>query len=114
LIEAFTYRMNPHTTNDDPRRYQVGSERETWKLKDPIERVRVNLVRHEHADKEFFDSVQAEADELAAGLREFCNNMPDPGHDRMFSQVYADGSEAVAAQRESYMDYVAGFAGGEH
>ena len=35
LIEAFTYRMNPHTTNDDPRRYRLGSEAETWKLQGP-------------------------------------------------------------------------------
>ncbi len=45
LIEAYTYRMNPHTTNDDPRRYRLGSEIETWKLKDPIERVRAYLTR---------------------------------------------------------------------
>ena len=47
LIEAFTYRMDAHTTTDDPTRYRLSDELEAWKLKDPIERVRVNLVRHE-------------------------------------------------------------------
>src|SRR5689334_17896937 len=51
LIEAFTYRMDAHTTSDDPTRYRLSDELEAWKLKDPIERVRVNLIRHEHADR---------------------------------------------------------------
>src|SRR5438270_207129 len=78
LIEAYTYRMDAHTTTDDPTRYRLSDELEAWKLKDPIERLRVNLIRHEHADHDFFDSVQADADQLAAELREFCVNMPDP------------------------------------
>jgi pyruvate dehydrogenase E1 component alpha subunit len=114
LIEAFTYRMDAHTTTDDPTRYRLSDELEAWKLKDPIERVRVNLVRHEHADHDFFDSIQAESDQLAAELREFCVNMPDPPKDRMFSEVYADSSAVLDAQRDAYLDYAAGFAGGEH
>jgi 2-oxoisovalerate dehydrogenase E1 component alpha subunit len=114
LIEAFTYRMGAHTTTDDPTRYRLATELEAWKLKDPIERVRVNLVRHEHADHDFFDSVQAESDQLAAELREFCVDMPDPGHERMFQNVYAEGSPVLDKQRDEYLSYVAGFAGGEH
>ena len=41
LIEAFTYRMGAHTTTDDPTRYRLSSELEAWRLRDPIERVRV-------------------------------------------------------------------------
>ena len=63
LIEAFTYRMNPHTTNDDPRRYRLGSEAETWKLKDPIERVRAYLTREAAFDADFFDEVEARGQE---------------------------------------------------
>ena len=45
LIEAFTYRMGAHTTTDDPTRYRLASELETWRLRDPIERVRSYLAR---------------------------------------------------------------------
>ena len=45
LVEAFTYRMDAHTTSDDPTRYRLADELELWKLKDPLERVRVHLVR---------------------------------------------------------------------
>jgi 2-oxoisovalerate dehydrogenase E1 component alpha subunit len=114
LIEAFTYRMDAHTTSDDPSRYRLADELEVWKLKDPIERVRVHMVREGMADQDFFDGVQTEADELAARLRDFCVNMPDPGPERIFSHVYAEESPVVAAQREEYLAYRESLVGGEH
>ncbi|GAA0507627.1 pyruvate dehydrogenase E1 component subunit alpha [Saccharopolyspora subtropica] len=110
LIEAFTYRMDAHTTSDDPTRYRLADEQEAWKLKDPIERLRVHLVREQFADQDFFDGVDAEADELAARLREFCFTMPDPPPERIFSEVYAEETPQLAAQREDYLRYLAGFA----
>jgi 2-oxoisovalerate dehydrogenase E1 component alpha subunit len=109
LIEAFTYRMDAHTTTDDPTRYRLSDEVEAWKLKDPIERVRVHLARNGLADQSFFDEIQHEADQLAAELREFCVNMPDPPPERVFSNVYAEPSPAVDAQRDEYLEYLAGF-----
>ncbi|MDX8049291.1 pyruvate dehydrogenase (acetyl-transferring) E1 component subunit alpha [Lentzea sp. BCCO 10_0798] len=114
LIEAFTYRMDAHTTSDDPTRYRLSDELEMWKLKDPIERVKVYLVRQQWADHEFFESVEADADKLGEELREFCTNMPDPPAERIFSNVYAEGSPVLDAQRDEFLDYVSGFAGGEH
>ncbi|MEJ3655749.1 thiamine pyrophosphate-dependent dehydrogenase E1 component subunit alpha [Actinomycetes bacterium KLBMP 9759] len=109
LIEAFTYRMDAHTTSDDPSRYRLADELELWKLKDPIERVRVNLVRQHGVEQEFFDSVQAESDELATRFRDHCVNLPPPAPDRMFSQVYAEGSPNIDAQREAYLAYHSSF-----
>ena len=57
LVEAFTYRMDAHTTSDDPTRYRLADELELWKLKDPIERVRVHLVREHGVEQDFFDEV---------------------------------------------------------
>ena len=109
LIEAFTYRMDSHTTSDDASRYRLADEVELWKLKDPIERVRVHLVRSHGVGPEYFDGVDAEADELAVRLREFCRAMPTPGPERMFSQVYAEASPVVDAQRDEYLAYHASF-----
>ena len=109
LVEAFTYRMDAHTTSDDPTRYRLADELEAWKLKDPIERVRVHLVREHGVGPEFFDAVVAESDELAARLRSFCESMPAPGPDRIFSQVYAEPSPQVQAQRDEYLAYHASF-----
>ena len=110
LIEAFTYRMDAHTSSDDPTRYRLADELEAWKLKDPIERLRVHLVREQLADQDFFDGVQAESDELAARFREFCFAMPEPDPERIFSEVYAQPSPELDAQREGYLNYLDGFA----
>ncbi|WP_028661404.1 pyruvate dehydrogenase (acetyl-transferring) E1 component subunit alpha [Saccharomonospora saliphila] len=112
LIEAFTYRMDAHTTTDDPTRYRLTDELEVWKHKDPIERVRVHLARTGAADQEFFDEVDAEADRFAAELRDFCFSMPDPPPERIFSAVYDEPSPALEAQREEYLAYLGGFADG--
>jgi pyruvate dehydrogenase E1 component alpha subunit len=106
LIEAFTYRMDAHTTSDDPSRYRLADELELWKLKDPIERLRVQLVRSLGVQQAFFDEVDAEADALAARVREFCLNMPKPGPERIFSEVYAELSPPLDAQRADYLAYV--------
>ena len=41
----------------------------TWKLKDPIERVRSYLFRNEKADQAYFDAIEAEAEQMAVRLR---------------------------------------------
>jgi 2-oxoisovalerate dehydrogenase E1 component alpha subunit len=110
LIEAFTYRMDAHTTSDDPSRYRLADELELWKLKDPIERVRVHLVREHGVGRGFFDDVTAEADALAERLRAHCRALPEPGPERIFSEVYAEPSPVLDAQRDAYLAYRAGFA----
>jgi len=109
LIEACTYRMDAHTTSDDPTRYQLAGELEEWKLKDPLERVRVHLVREGLAEPEFFVGVAAEADELALRLRNYCISMPVPGPERIFSKVYAEPPPPLDAARDDYLTYLASF-----
>jgi 2-oxoisovalerate dehydrogenase E1 component alpha subunit len=106
LIEAFTYRMNPHTTNDDPRRYQVGSERETWKLKDPIERVRAYLTRQARFGADFFASVEDEAQQLAEHMRAGCRTLPDPTPESVFDNVYVSMPGELHEQRVDFVDFV--------
>ena len=112
LIEAFTYRMDAHTTSDDPSRYRLADELELWKLKDPLERVRVHLVRGLGVGNDFFDEVAADSDALAARLRAHCLAMPQPGPERIFSNVYAEPSPELDAQRDAYLAYHASFEGG--
>ena len=112
FIEAFTYRMGAHTTSDDPTRYRLASELEEWKLRDPIARVKAYLTRSGVADQEFFDSVEAEADELAARIRSGTTEMGDPPGSAMFDQVYAEQTPHLAAQQAEFEAYHASFEGG--
>ena len=109
LIEAFTYRMGAHTTTDDPTRYRVASELETWKLKDPIERVKSYLARSGQADSGFFETVNAEADELGTRVREACRAMPDPAPLSLFDHVYSGPHAIVDAERAQYAAYLDSF-----
>jgi 2-oxoisovalerate dehydrogenase E1 component alpha subunit len=118
LIEAFTYRMGPHTTSDDPTRYRLAAELETWKLKDPIERMKAYLSRSGMADSAFFDQVEADAGELAAHIRAGCLALADPDPVTLFDHVYAGGSSLLDEEREVMTSYLASFAdagaGGGH
>src|SRR6202034_4750271 len=109
LIEAFTYRMGAHTTTDDPTRYRLASELETWRLRDPIERVRSYLARTGEADSTFFEQVNAAADAEAARLRAAVLALPDPGPLALFDHVYAGPHAILDAERAEYAAYLSGF-----
>jgi len=109
LVEAFTYRMGAHTTTDDPTRYRVASELETWKLKDPVERLKVYLARSGRADAAFFASVEEEADQLGERVREACRSLPDPAPLSAFDHVYAGPHAILDAERASYASYLDSF-----
>jgi pyruvate dehydrogenase E1 component alpha subunit len=110
MVEAFTYRMDAHTTSDDPTRYRMAAEEEHWKLLDPIQRVRAHLAREGLADQAFFDEVAAEADELADRFRTFCVQMPRPAPERMFAHVYSEPHAGLQEQQREHAEYLAGFA----
>jgi 2-oxoisovalerate dehydrogenase E1 component alpha subunit len=109
LIEAFTYRMGAHTTTDDPTRYRLASELETWRLRDPIERVRAYLARTGLANSAYFEEVEAEAAELAAHVREACRALPDPPPLAVFDHVYTGPNAILDAERAQYAAYLSGF-----
>jgi 2-oxoisovalerate dehydrogenase E1 component alpha subunit len=110
LIEAYTYRMGAHTTTDDPTRYRLSAELESWKLKDPIERVKQHLIRSGMAKESFFAEVAAEADEIGTQVRTSCLEMPDPDPLSMFDNIYADADALVADEREQLASYLSTFA----
>jgi 2-oxoisovalerate dehydrogenase E1 component alpha subunit len=110
LVEAFTYRMGAHTTTDDPTRYRLKDELERWKLKDPLARVKAYLSRNGVTDDDFFVRIEAEADALAAHVREGTHAMPEPDYANSFDLVYAEQTEELAAQQQWLRDYHASFA----
>ncbi len=114
LIEAYTYRMGAHTTSDDPTRYRIAGELESWKARDPIMRVRTFLAKHEIADDTFFDEVDADAAQQATHLRERVLSLPDPKPVQMFDNVYPNGSPLLDEQREEFSRYLDSFAGEAH
>ncbi|HEU5455749.1 MAG TPA: pyruvate dehydrogenase (acetyl-transferring) E1 component subunit alpha [Nocardioides sp.] len=109
FVEAYTYRMGAHTTTDDPTRYRLSEDLEHWKLKDPIQRVRVYLTRNGLVDQDFFDEIDQEAEKLGEHLREGCKALPEPHVLDVFDMVYAEGSPELDAQREGFAAYLDSF-----
>jgi 2-oxoisovalerate dehydrogenase E1 component alpha subunit len=114
LIEAYTYRMGAHTTSDDPTRYRIAAEVESWQAKDPIQRVRAYLAKQHLADADFFASVDADATAAAMDLRERVLALPDPEPQRLFDHVYPNGSPLLDEERARHAAYLATFEGSEH
>jgi pyruvate dehydrogenase E1 component alpha subunit len=111
LVEAYTYRMGAHTTTDDPTRYRLSDDVESWKLKDPIARVEAYLKRNGLADVAFFDEVAGEAAELGARLREGVKALPDPAPLDIFDDVYAEMTDELREQKAGFAAYLASFEG---
>lgn len=109
LIEAFTYRMNPHTTSDDPTRYRLAAETETWKLKDPIARVRAYLTRHANVSQDFFDAIDRESEQLAEHVRAGCRALPDPDPLSVFDHVHVELTDELREQRDAFAAYLDSF-----
>ncbi|MGZ4579726.1 MAG: thiamine pyrophosphate-dependent enzyme, partial [Nocardioidaceae bacterium] len=103
--------MGAHTTTDDPTRYRLSADVESWKLKDPIARVKVYLTRNGLADQDFFDEVDNEAEKLGEHLREGCKALPEPKILDIFDYVYAEQTPELAAQKADFSDYLASFEG---
>jgi pyruvate dehydrogenase E1 component alpha subunit len=114
LIEAYTYRMGAHTSSDDPTRYRIASEVESWKAKDPIARVKAFLTKQKIGDDDFFGDVDEAATKLALDLRERVLAMPDPQPVTLFDNVYPHGSPEVDAQKAEFVRYHASFEGSAH
>jgi 2-oxoisovalerate dehydrogenase E1 component alpha subunit len=111
LVEAYTYRMGAHTTTDDPTRYRLSEELESWKLKDPIARVKAYLTRNGLVDSDFLDELDDEAERLGEHLREGCRALPEPNVLDIFDQVYVEKTPELAAQQSELAAYLASFEG---
>jgi len=66
LIELFTYRVEGHSTSDDPTAYRPANAGASWPLGDPVERLRCHLVALGEWDDERH---QAQLDQLGTEVR---------------------------------------------
>ena len=99
LIEALTYRMEAHTTADDPSRYRSARELAQWKARDPIARYERFLDREGLLDDGFRAEVDEEAGSYARRMRDEIYDAPHGDPLELFEHVYVDPPPALAEQR---------------
>jgi pyruvate dehydrogenase E1 component alpha subunit/2-oxoisovalerate dehydrogenase E1 component alpha subunit len=99
FIEALTYRIGAHSTSDDPTRYRSEAEVETWRRKDPLDRLRRHLVVRGLTDDARDARLDAEiTEEVAAAVREV-EALPPPARASLFDDVYAELPWHLAEQK---------------
>jgi 2-oxoisovalerate dehydrogenase E1 component alpha subunit len=88
LIEAVTYRLVPHSSDDDDRTYRTREEVEEAKKQDPILRFAAYLkeigLLDDTSEKELLERVQAEVDEAT----DYAENALYPAPESALTHVY--------------------------
>lgn len=106
LIEAFTYRLGPHTTSDDPTIYRKDEEVEEWKLKDPIIRFRAYLINKKIWDDKKEEKLVQELTDLVGETFKKVEQSAAPSVDEVFDYTYATLPPYLAAQKEAYKAFL--------
>ncbi|MBY5164217.1 pyruvate dehydrogenase (acetyl-transferring) E1 component subunit alpha [Nitriliruptoria bacterium AS10] len=100
LIEALTYRMEAHTTSDDPSRYRTRQEEEEAAKTDPIVRYKLFLEKEGLLDADLGEQVEAEAAAEATRMRDEIYEAPHGDPMELFEHVYVDDTGHFERQRE--------------
>lgn len=109
FIEAVTYRMGPHTTADDPRKYRDPADLEIWAPRDPLARIEALLRGLGAFTREFEQQVADAADTAAAAVRAETIAIAQPAAHELFEHIYAEPHSGLARQRAEYLRYLAQF-----
>jgi 2-oxoisovalerate dehydrogenase E1 component alpha subunit len=96
LVEAKTYRLSPHSSDDDDRSYRSREEVEEWKRKDPITRFQNALrdegILNDPLIAEYDARARAEVDQAQAEAE----TAPLPAGETALGDVYALVGEGLA------------------
>ncbi len=91
LLECVTYRMEGHSTSDDPRVYRPVELVEPWRKMDPLLRMRAFLERRGLLSEADAQRLEEEAKEqIQHALREAESQPPKPAIETLFEGVYAE------------------------
>ncbi len=98
LIEGVTYRIGPHTTSDDPKRYRPPGEVEEWQRRDPIIRLQKLLLERGLMDEAAFAEIIAAARSAARSEFDAVERLARPTLEDTFRHVYAHLPEPFQRQ----------------
>ena len=104
LLECITYRMDAHTTSDDPLRYRKDSEIQIWRAKDPINRLERFLLHQgllKPGEKEsLLEDIRLRLKEAAEAAEAICTRLSP---DEMFNYLFHQLPPALKQQREEVL-----------
>jgi 2-oxoisovalerate dehydrogenase E1 component alpha subunit len=90
LVEALVYRLGPHTSHDDDSRYRSREEVASWEAREPIGRLRADLLARGLLDGAADASIQAEVSQEISAALAVAEAAPEPDPAEAFRDVLAD------------------------
>ncbi|HUO41671.1 MAG TPA: pyruvate dehydrogenase (acetyl-transferring) E1 component subunit alpha [Methylomirabilota bacterium] len=90
LIEAVTYRMGPHSSSDDPKRYRSNQELDEWQTRDPLVRFRKYLERKRIWSSTDEEKAQQDTNRQIDEAIAHAEKIPRPTIETLFTDVYAE------------------------
>jgi 2-oxoisovalerate dehydrogenase E1 component alpha subunit len=94
LIEARTYRLAPHTSDDDDRAYRSRVEVEEWRRRDPIDRLKRFLEEERLLDAAADEQLHQEVAMVVDDATEFAAAATAPDPATLLRHVYAGHVDA--------------------
>ncbi|HEX2023538.1 MAG TPA: pyruvate dehydrogenase complex E1 component subunit beta [Acidimicrobiales bacterium] len=90
LVECKTYRLLPHTSDDNDRAYRSAEEVEAWRKKDPLPRLREYLLTQgvltEAEEAQLQEDVRAEVEEAAHRAEATAEARPEMAFDHVYAK----------------------------
>jgi 2-oxoisovalerate dehydrogenase E1 component alpha subunit len=90
FIEAKTYRLAPHSSDDDDRRYRPREEVEAWSQREPIARFRGLLQELGLLDQEKEEALNRRVAREVDEATDYAEQAPPPDPATVFRHLYAE------------------------
>lgn len=107
LLEFFTYRIDPHSSSDDPSRYRSQEERQYWLDRDPIAILQRQLLDWKLFSQEELDECWENCRQQVQEATAEAEKVAPPVLETLFDDVYAELPPSLQAQKEELMQYEA-------
>ncbi|HHU12392.1 MAG TPA: pyruvate dehydrogenase (acetyl-transferring) E1 component subunit alpha [Clostridiaceae bacterium] len=108
LIEAFTFRMGPHTTSDDPTKYRSDEEVRLWQRKDPIMRLEKYLMKENLMTEDAMKSMTESLEQDVMDAYKSIEHTSDTGIEEIFSYHFENLTPQLKEQLEDYQAFLKG------
>lgn len=103
LIEAVTYRLNMHTTADDPKKYRTDAEVEKWLGREPLIRFRKYLenkgIWNDARQSVLDEEIRQEIEAAVQGFEARTDFKPDAPFDHVFGTKH----DVIEEQRREFL-----------
>jgi len=90
IVEARTYRITPHSSDDDDRSYRSRDEVELHKKQDPLHRARGALLEKGYLNEETEQELENKARDQVEDAVQFAEGAPYPDPEEGMIPVYAE------------------------